>query len=259
MPNNQLQFSPESDEYLGVIPPEISKIIIYLILLIVISGVIYMYFGRINNISSSQFILIPMGGVKKVQSFHYGKIVKILVDVNDQVKKDAVLFEIKSNEVILELSEIEKYNNALKRLADDLKLKTEYYDGEKEIKRMMIKQYEKEDNLSRRLRKSEINRLRKLLSNYQNDLEMLQMELKIRKTQYLKNKNLYSQKEILENDFNNSELSYKKVKNEVRKITREIAQLSKEISLKEEEALKISTLLTEKIVTNKKEIWRRRG
>ena len=289
----RVKYSLESSEYLKVIPPFFTRILIYVIFLLLAVAILYLYFGRINNIVTTQFILMPKGGVKKIQGKRSGSIVKILCKVNDHVRPGDILFNVKSQEVISEYSEIEKAKlkvknledeisqndlieiqslreldsklssligqlkvkqNEIKNIDDELKLKQKYYEGEKEIKNMMIGQYGHENEITQKNYKNEIARLKNQIIDLQVDLDSLKKELELRKKEFDNNQLLFKTKEILEREYNNSKILYDKIKTDIKKITNNIKLLEKETASKEEEVKRKNDLFKKKIALVNKEL-----
>ena len=293
MQNNDVHFSSDAYEYLTIVPPIFTRLLVYIIFFIVIAGILFLYLGRTNNNISTQFILIPEGGLKKIQGTRSGKIIKILCDINDKVKVGDVLFNIKSHEVISEISEIEKARaklqnmenelternqaklqslreltskkaslesqilakqNELKNIDYELSLKNKYFNGEREIKKMLINQLEQEYEISCENKTNEINRINNQVFNLKADLKTLETELLLRKKEYENNVLLFKNKEILEREYNNSKILYEKIKNDIKKTNNEINLLIKESYSKKEEAEKTKNLLLAKISSSKKEL-----
>jgi len=293
MPDKNCMYSFDSDEYLSRIPPFITHAFVSLVLIIAIVTSIYLFFGRTNKIISSQFTLVPLGGLKEIQAVRSGTIINILCKVNDIAQIGDVLFHVKSTQVISEISEIAKLQITLQnledelhqqmlissqslkeltnrlasiegqlkikeieldRIDDELLLKQKILVGEQEIKKLLIRQFEHEYEILKENLKNELARTQNRISDLKVDLKTQSSELILRKKEFENNQMLFDSKEILEKEYVNSKIVFQKIDNDIVKITNEMNMLINEMNSKKEESIRKKNLLQEKISTSKKEL-----
>lgn len=89
-----LQGSPVLTEMLENMPSYMARGIVYLLLFIIIAGVIYAYFGRMDVVVQARGKLIPMGDAAIVQSIKGGILKTILVKEGSVVAKGDTLAEL---------------------------------------------------------------------------------------------------------------------------------------------------------------------
>lgn len=100
--------------------PNSTKVLLYIIVLLVVFFLIWAYFAKIDQLVRGESKVIPYGQNQIVQNFEGGVITDILVEEGDLVKKGDVLLKLKNKQYsstyeknILEIESLKARSNRL--------------------------------------------------------------------------------------------------------------------------------------------------
>lgn len=98
----------EVSEFFGSLHPAFSRTLLYIVLAFVLSGLLWVGFGKVDVVATAPFRLVPRGRVNTVQAPRGGEIESIKVKEGDRVSEGQILFKLRSRETWMELRELEQ-------------------------------------------------------------------------------------------------------------------------------------------------------
>lgn len=216
--------------------PSSTKVLLYLICLLMISFFVWAYFANIDQLVRGESKVIPYGQNQIVQNFEGGIITELLVEEGDLVKKGDILLQLKNKQSsstyeknILEIDVLKAQKNRLYAEANDKEFvfdeRNDIYQKEYELYKSdmsqldsklrilkdQISQKEKERNEIR----SKIRHLSqsfKLIRQEQNVMDPLVKRGIVSKVEYLK---LLREANSIKEELESSKLSLKRVSSSV--------------------------------------------
>lgn len=115
-----IELSEDAKGFIGELNPHFFRALLYIVLLFVILGFGWAWWGRVDLVSTSPFQIVPLGRLKVVQASRAGEIEDILVKVGTHVDRGQVLFKLHSQETFIEFRELEQAKADFRKAEFDL-------------------------------------------------------------------------------------------------------------------------------------------
>lgn len=91
-----MQSSEPVNELFQALPPVLARGLVYLLVGILVSGLLFSYFGRIDGIVTARATMTPRGLAQPVQSTSAGRVTRVAAREGDVVQQGQVLFYLES-------------------------------------------------------------------------------------------------------------------------------------------------------------------
>mgnify|MGYP000120834649 CR=1 FL=1 len=216
--------------------PSSTKVLLYLICLLMISFFVWAYFANIDQLVRGESKVIPYGQNQIVQNFEGGIITELLVEEGDLVKKGDILLQLKNKQSsstyeknILEIDVLKAQKNRLYAEANDKEFvfdeKNDIYQEEYDLYKSNISQLDSKlrvlkDQISQK--EKEKNEIRSRVRHLNQNFKLIREEQKVMdplvkrgivsKVEYLK---LLREANSIKDELESSRLSLKRVSSSV--------------------------------------------
>jgi len=88
---NARESSEPVNELFQALPPLVARGLVYLLVAILLSALLYSFFGRVNEIVTARATMIPQGSVRPVQSTTAGRVSRVAAREGEHVQRGQVL------------------------------------------------------------------------------------------------------------------------------------------------------------------------
>jgi len=198
-------------EHLQRIPNIFSRGLIYLILLILTTILIYSIFGKLDTVVECRAVARPASHKIRILSDRSGYIEQIFISEGQTVRKNDPLFLIRSKEALT-------YHSKVKDLREAIPLKREYYDTKISSLQTELNQLRSNHENLIRVNKLKLEQNNLSLDTISSDLNFWKSEIKLLATDFQNAEKLLQKSVISIREYNYTKSKLEKARSEVEKL-----------------------------------------